>query len=74
MAQGASQTFDDALALKLAFEKHRNVDAALHEYEAVRRPIATAVVKCSQKGLFLGRNKVDPIAIRYQNEIETLDV
>lgn len=73
MAQGASQTFVDALALKQAFERHGEVEAALNEYETVRRPIATAVVKCSQKGLFLGRNKVDPIAIRYQNEIETLD-
>lgn len=73
MAQGASQTFVDALALRDAFAKNRNVDQALGEYESVRRPTATAVVKCSQKGLFLGRNKVDPIAIRYQNEIETLD-
>ena len=73
MAQGASQTFVDALALRDAFAKNRNVDQALAEYEAVRRPTATAVVKCSQKGLFMGRNKVDPIAVRYQNEIEPLD-
>jgi FAD-dependent urate hydroxylase len=70
MAQGASQTFVDALALRDAFAKTQNVDQALHEYEAARRPTATAVVKCSQKGLFLGRYNVDPIAIRYQNEIE----
>jgi len=73
MAQGASQTFIDALALKTAFAKKQSVDDALREYESVRRPIATAVVKASQQGLFLGRNKVDPIAIRYQKEIETLD-
>lgn len=72
MAQGASQTFVDALALRDVFARNRNVDDALQEYEAARRPTATAVVKCSQKGLFLGRNKVDPIAIRYQNEIEPL--
>ena len=70
MAQGASQTFVDALALRDAFAKTQNVDQALGEYEAARRPTATAVVKCSQKGLFLGRYNVDPIAIRYQNEIE----
>lgn len=73
MAQGASQTFVDALALRDAFAGTQNVDQALHKYEACRRSVAHAVVKCSQKGLFLGRHNVDPIAIRYQNEIETLD-
>ena len=34
--------------------------------------VANAVVKISQKGLFLGPNDVDPLAIRYQNEIEPL--
>ncbi|MGI9477580.1 MAG: FAD-dependent monooxygenase [Hyphomicrobiaceae bacterium] len=72
MAQGASQTFVDALAIRDAFAKTQNVDEALRDYETIRRPVATAVVKCSQKGLFLGRNNVDPLAIRYQNEIEPL--
>lgn len=72
MAQGASQTFVDALALRDAFAKNQNVDQALQDYEAGRRPVATAVVKCSQKGLFLGQYNVDPLAIRYQNEIEPI--
>jgi 2-polyprenyl-6-methoxyphenol hydroxylase-like FAD-dependent oxidoreductase len=72
MAQGASQTFVDALALRDAFAKTQNIDQALQDYESGRRGVATAVVKCSQKGLFLGRNNVDPLAIRYQNEIETI--
>ena len=72
MAQGASQTFVDALVLRDEFAKTQNVDQALREYEAVRLPVANAVVKCSQKGLFLGRHNVDPIAIRYENEIEPL--
>ncbi|MFT5113575.1 MAG: FAD-dependent urate hydroxylase [Parasphingorhabdus sp.] len=72
MAQGASQTFVDALALRDAFATTQNVDQALSAYEAKRRPVATAIVKCSQKGLFLGRNNVDPIALRYQNEIESI--
>ena len=70
MAQGASQTFVDALALRDAFAKTQDADQALLLYEAKRRLAANSVVKCSQKGLFLGRNNVDPIAIRYQNEIE----
>jgi 2-polyprenyl-6-methoxyphenol hydroxylase-like FAD-dependent oxidoreductase len=74
MAQGASQTFVDALALRDAFAKTRDVDEALRDYEAGRRPVANAVVKCSQKGLFLGRYNVDPLAIRYQNEIEPISV
>ena len=72
MAQGASQTFVDALALRDAFAECENADQALRQFEEVRRPVANAVVKCSQKGLFLGRNNVDPLAIRYQNEIEPL--
>jgi FAD-dependent urate hydroxylase len=74
MAQGASQTFVDAMALRDAFAKAQNADQALREYEARRRPVANAVVKCSQKGLFLGKYNVDPIAIRYQNEIENLNI
>lgn len=72
MAQGASQTFVDALSIRDAFAKTQNIDQALSEYETNRRQVANAVVKCSQKGLFLGRNNVDPLAIRYQNEIEPL--
>ena len=72
MAQGASQTFVDALAIRDAFAKTRNVDEALNEYETKRREIAGAVVKISQRGLFLGRYNVDPLAIRYQNEVEPL--
>ncbi|MFO1173394.1 MAG: NAD(P)/FAD-dependent oxidoreductase [Hyphomicrobiaceae bacterium] len=74
MAQGASQTFVDALALKNAFAENTNVDEALRLFEEVRRPVANAVVKCSQKGLFLGRNNVEPIAIRYEKEIEPISV
>ncbi|MBA4788722.1 MAG: FAD-dependent monooxygenase [Rhizobiales bacterium] len=70
MAQGASQTFIDALALREAFAANADIDAALHAYESVRRPAANYVVRCSQKGSFLGRNNVSPIAIRYQQEIE----
>ncbi len=74
MAQGASQTFIDALALKNAFTNNKNVDDALREFEAARMPVANAVVKASQQGLFLGRHNVDPLAIRYQNEIEAINV
>jgi 2-polyprenyl-6-methoxyphenol hydroxylase-like FAD-dependent oxidoreductase len=71
LAQGASQTFIDALALRDVFAKHSNVEVALAEYENQRRPAASYVVKCSQKGSFLGRNHVDPIAVRYEKEIES---
>lgn len=70
LAQGASQTFIDALALRDAFAKTTNVDQALHAYENERRAAAYYVVRCSQKGSFLGRNNVNPIAIRYEQEVE----
>ncbi|MEP9355818.1 FAD-dependent monooxygenase [Xanthobacter sp. KR7-65] len=70
MAQGASQTFIDALALRNAFARSSDVDEALAAYEAERRPAANYVVKCSQKGSFLGRHNVSPVAIRYEEEIE----
>ncbi len=70
LAQGASQTFIDAQILRDVFAKHDNVKEALAAYENQRRPAATYVVQCSQKGSFLGRNHVDPIAVRYEKEIE----
>lgn len=72
MAQGASQTFVDALALRDAFASASDIDAALHEYESKRRPFANAVVKCSQKGVFLSHPDVAPVARRYMDEIETI--
>ena len=72
MAQGASQTFVDAHVIKNVFARKQGVKEALHEYETQRREIASAVVKISQKGLFLGPYDVDPIAVRYENEIESL--
>lgn len=70
LAQGASQTFIDALVLRNAFSQTKDIDEALHEYEKQRRPAVHHVVKCSQKGSFLGRNNVDPIAVRYEREVE----
>ena len=72
MAQGASQTFVDALVIRDVFARTQNVEEALHEYEMKRREVASAVVKISQKGLFLGPYNVDPLAIRYQQEVEPL--
>jgi 2-polyprenyl-6-methoxyphenol hydroxylase-like FAD-dependent oxidoreductase len=70
LAQGASQTVIDALALRDAFAKTSDVDQALQDYEAIRRPAAAYIVKRSQMGSFLGRHNADPIAIRYENEVE----
>ena len=70
LAQGASQTFIDALVLRDVFAKTKDIDQALHEYEHQRRRAAYYVVRCSQKGSYLGRNSVDPVAVRYEREIE----
>jgi len=72
MAQGASQTFVDALAIRNAFAETDSAEEALLAFETRRHEVAKAVVKISQKGLFLGPYNVDPLAIRYQNEIEPL--
>ena len=72
MAQGASQTFVDAQVIRDVFTSPKNVEDALKKYEKARREVASSVVKISQKGLFLGPYNVDPIAIRYENEIEPL--
>ena len=74
MAQGASQTFIDSLALRDAFASIKDIDQALHKYETERRPASNYVVKCSQKGSFLGRNNVSPIPLRYESEIEAVTV
>ena len=73
LAQGASQTLIDALALRDALAKNKDIDQALFEYERVRRPAAYDIVNRSQKGSFLGRGNADPIAIRYEREVETQD-
>lgn len=70
LAQGASQTLIDALVLRDVFAKTKNIDEALAEYESLRRPAANHIVKLSQKGSFLGRGNADPIAIRYEREVE----
>ena len=72
MAQGASQTFVDAQVIRDVFTSPQNVEEALKKYEKARWEVASSVVKISQKGLFLGPYNVDPIAIRYENEIEPL--
>lgn len=74
MAQGASQTFIDSLALRNAFTSTKDIDEALHVYESERRAASNYVVKCSQKGSFLGRNNVNPIPLRYESEIEAAAV
>ena len=71
MAQG-KQTFVDAQVIREVFTSPQNVEDALKKYEKARREVASSVVKISQKGLFLGPYNVDPIAIRYENEIEPL--
>ena len=70
LAQGASQTFIDALVLRDVFARTQDIDQAFHEYEHQRRRAAYYVVRCSQKGSYLGRGGVDPIAVRYEQEIE----
>lgn len=71
LAQGASQTLIDAVALRDAFAKTKDIEQALFEYESVRRPAANYIVKCSQKGSFMGRGNAGPIAMRYEQEVET---
>lgn len=70
LAQGASQTLIDSLALRDAFARTSDIDQALFDYENIRRPAAYNIVKLSQKGSFLGRGNADPIAIRYEREVE----
>lgn len=70
LAQGASQTVIDAVALRDAFAKTKNIDQALFDYESQRRPAAAYIVKRSQMGSFLGRHNADPIAVRYEREVE----
>lgn len=70
LAQGATQTLVDAAALQAAFVETLNPVEAFQRYEQRRRPTADNVVACSARGNFMGGCRVDPIAIRYVNEIE----
>jgi 2-polyprenyl-6-methoxyphenol hydroxylase-like FAD-dependent oxidoreductase len=70
MAQGASQTLIDAQVLTDALRGRSDIDAALKEYERIRMPVAYHVVDSSRRGTFRGAKVVDPIAVRYEKEIE----
>ncbi|WP_162409681.1 FAD-dependent monooxygenase [Acuticoccus sediminis] len=72
LAQGASQAFIDSLSLRDAFATTNDIDEALLHYETDRYPAANYVVNCSRKGSFRGKNGVKPIAVRYEEEIETV--
>ncbi|MCK1336669.1 FAD-dependent monooxygenase [Bradyrhizobium sp. 38] len=74
LAQGAGQALIDSRVLRDVFAETRDVDEALATYEHKRLKAAYYVVKCSQQGSFLGRNKVDPIVVRYEREIEAMGV
>jgi len=70
LAQGASQTFIDAQVLSEVLRGNRDVAGALKEYERLRMPVAYHVVDRSRRGSFHGTGAVDPIAVRYEKEIE----
>ena len=74
MALGAGQTSVDALAIRDAFVETDSAEEALHAFKTRRLEVAKAVVKITQKGLFLGPYNVDPLANRYKNEIQSLAV
>ncbi|MFA7439228.1 FAD-dependent oxidoreductase [Castellaniella sp.] len=70
LAQGATQTLVDAAALQAAFTETLNPVVAFQRYEQRRRPTADHTVACSARGNFMGGRRVNPIAIRYVNEVE----
>jgi 2-polyprenyl-6-methoxyphenol hydroxylase-like FAD-dependent oxidoreductase len=76
LAQGASQTFVDSAVLGECLSGGARVVDGLREYEARRRPAASAVVDLSRRGMFTpsrdGRpsEEVDPIALRYERGVE----
>ncbi len=76
MAQGASQTFVDAVALVENLQKAPDVESGLLAYEASRLKTAYSVVENSGKGMYRpGSNSlvpanVDPIANRYMRYVE----
>jgi 2-polyprenyl-6-methoxyphenol hydroxylase-like FAD-dependent oxidoreductase len=70
LAQGASQTLIDSIVLREVFANSDDVDDALAEYERIRHPAAHRIVKASQKGVFMGRNSLRPLAERYETEVE----
>ena len=70
MAQGASQTFIDSQVLSEVLSRNSDIEAALNEYERIRKPVAYHVVDRSRRGSYLGAHVVDPIAVRYEKEIE----
>jgi 2-polyprenyl-6-methoxyphenol hydroxylase-like FAD-dependent oxidoreductase len=81
MAQGASQTFVDSVALGHALESAKRVEEGLALYEERRRADVYRVVHLSRRGMFAGAGTdaersrtVDPISLRYERDVEQRDV
>lgn len=81
MAQGASQTFVDSVALGEALENAATVEDGIALYEDWRRPAAYRVVHLSRRGMFRDvddrpkeAGDVDPISLRYERDVEEQDV
>jgi FAD-dependent urate hydroxylase len=81
MAQGASQTFVDSVALGEALESSPTVAEGIALYESRRRPAVYRVVQLSRRGMFRevdDRPKeggdIDPISLRYERDVEERDV
>lgn len=76
MAQGASQTFVDSKVLGESLAESTDVRKGLQMYEQRRRPDAYNAVSLSRRGMFANTGQepdgkvVDPIALRYERDIE----
>ncbi|MBM7487894.1 FAD-dependent urate hydroxylase [Bradyrhizobium sp. USDA 3686] len=73
MAQGASQTFIDSQVLSEVLLANSDVELALHQYENLRKPVAYHVVDRARRG-GLRKNGLEPIAVRYEKEIEGFEM
>lgn len=76
MAQGASQTFVDAVSLGHHLQHARDIESGLLDYESHRKSAAYSVVALSGRGMYRDdavtptASDVDPIALRYVRDVE----
>jgi 2-polyprenyl-6-methoxyphenol hydroxylase-like FAD-dependent oxidoreductase len=72
LGQGACQSIEDAVVLASVLGLHDDVDAALAEYDRVRRPRSQAVARAARAMGRFGQALTNPVAVGSRNGVMRL--
>ncbi|WP_307717816.1 FAD-dependent monooxygenase [Streptomyces sp. V4I23] len=67
LGQGDCQALEDAVTLAAALAGEPSIDAALHRYDAERRPRAQSVARAARRAGRMGEQLAHPVAVAARN-------